>query len=117
MLMMENRTREQLTQFLSSGGKFNVTVLTGDQNNPGYTSYAHYLTANYYDFIDGEGEVSDGIIFRNQTDDDINAEILFAVNNLHFLHQNDNLLIYAYPYLVVEIEDADPHPYVVIERI
>ena len=115
---MENRTREQLTQFLSSGGKFNVTVLTGDQKNPGYTSYAHYLTANYYDFIDGEGEVSDGIIFRNQTDDDINAEILFAVNNLHFLHQNDNLLIYAYPYLVVDIEeDADPHPYVVIERI
>lgn len=115
---MEKKIKKQLQEFLSQG-KCSVTMLVGNYLKMDSVCFANFMQINQFIFIDGDQNTSDGVFLFNVADEneeDVLVKLILTLNNLHFLHQEENTLIYAYTALVADIENVDPYPFIIFER-
>lgn len=114
--MIKSLTRQTLEEFLCGCKDCRVSLITGNSEDLHKTVYSNSIIANTIEFLDGDNDKPDAVVFSCEPNGISYAEVILVVNNLLEVYRDDEILVCVYPCLEINIPDMDKYPYIVIEK-
>lgn len=114
---MLNFNIERFLSFLESSEQFSITMITRDEAKQEYIAFASSNIVNNYELIENDDGQLDVIYFKNIEGNRLIGEVILPLKNLQLLDISEDTYTFRFIALIVNVENFEPYPRIIITKI